>query len=355
MSDVRALESADIPAVAELFRTAMGPENELSRPWLGDFLRATLFESPWLDPEIPSLVATGDDGRIAGFIASNVRPVIVDGTRLRGACCAHLVVDESARSRALGPQLLGRYMGGPQDVTFTDTATEVVARLWRSFGGRTDGQRSTGFMIVLRPGPWALAVGRARVQGRRAPGLATVPALPFHVGGARLTGHREPEAGPPAETEALTAAGLVEHRAAILKGVRVHLDYDEAYVRWLFDRLDSRYATSVVVRKLVRRGGRAVGWFVYVHDPGGPARVLQIAARERDTDAVVDALLGDARERGATVVTGRLEPQLAEALRKRWAVLGFDARTLVHAKDTAVLEAVATGPTLLTRFDGEWW
>ena len=47
MSDVRALESADIPAVADLFRAAMGPENELSRPWLADFLRATLLESPW--------------------------------------------------------------------------------------------------------------------------------------------------------------------------------------------------------------------------------------------------------------------------------------------------------------------
>jgi hypothetical protein len=27
----------------------------------------------------------------------------------------------------------------------------------------------------------------------------------------------------------------------------------------------------------------------------------------------------------------------------------------VHAKDNDVLEAVSTGPTLLTRFDGEWW
>ena len=112
MSDVRALESADIPAVADLFRAAMGPENELSRPWLADFLRATLLESPWLDPEIPSLVATGDDGRISGFIASNVRPVVVDGTRMRGACCAHLVVDEGARSRAVGPQLLAATWAG---------------------------------------------------------------------------------------------------------------------------------------------------------------------------------------------------------------------------------------------------
>jgi hypothetical protein len=355
MSDVRPLDGEDIPAVADLFRVAMGPENDLSRPWLADFLRETLLESPWNDPEIPSLVATNDDGSIAGFIASNVRPMVVDGKRLRSACCAHLVVDEGARSRAIGPQLLGRYMGGPQDVTFTDTATEVVARMWRSFGGRADGQRSTGWMIVLRPGPWALAIGRARVQGDRAPGLVAVPALPFHVAGSRLTGHTEPEQGPPGETEPLTAAGLVEHQASILKGVRAHLDYDETYVRWLLGRLDSLYATGVVVRKLVRRGGKAVGWFIYVHDAGGPARVLQIAARERDTDAVVEALAGDARERRATVLSGRLEPHIAEALRKRWAVLGFDARTLVHAKDLDVLEAVSTGPTLLSRFDGEWW
>lgn len=355
MSDVRPLDGADIPAVADLFRAAMGPDNELSRPWLADFLRETLLESPWVDPEIPSLVATGDDGAITGFIASNVRPVVVDGRRLRGACCAHLVVDQGARSRAVGPQLLGRYMGGPQDVTFTDTATEVVARMWRSFGGRADGGRSCGWMLVLRPGPWTLAVGRARVQGHRAPGLATVPALPFHIGGSRLTGHHEPEAGPPVETGPLTPAVLMEHRDGILKGVRVHLDYDEGYLSWLFARLDALYATSVVVRRLVRRGGKPVGWFVLVHHPRGPARVLQVAARERDTDAVVEALVGAARERGVTVLNGRLEPNLAEALRRRWAVLGFDARTLVHAKEHAVLEAISTGPTLLTRLDGEWW
>jgi hypothetical protein len=354
MSDVRPLDPADVPAVADLFRAAMGPENPLSRPWLADFLRETLFDSPWADPEIPSLVAT-DDGAITGFIASNVRPVIVDGQRMRGACCAHLVVDEGARSRAVGPQLLGRYMGGPQDLTFTDTATEVVARMWRSFGGRSDGQRSTGWMLVLRPGPWALAVGRARVRGRRAPGLATVPALPFHIGGTRLTGHREHEAGPPVETEPLSPALLLEHMGAILKGVRVHLDYDEAYLTWLMRRLDALYATSVVVRRLVRRGGRPVGWFVFIHDPGGPGRVLQIAARERDTDAVVEALVGDARERGVTVLTGRLEANLVEPLRRRWAVLGFDARALVHAQDLKVLNALASGPSLLTRLDGEWW
>jgi hypothetical protein len=355
MSDVRPLDSADIPAVADLFRVAMGPENQLSRPWLADFLRETLFHTPWLDPEVPSLVATGEDGSIRGFIASNVRHVMVDGKRLRAACCAHLVVDENARSRALGPQLLGRYMGGPQDLTFTDTATEVVARMWRSFGGRADGQRSTGWMLVLRPGPWAVAVARARVQGRRAPGLATVPALPFHIGGSRLTGHVAPEAGPPVETQPLSAAALVEHKAAVLKGVRVHVDYDEPYVTWLFARLDALYATSVVVRRLVRIGGKPVGWFVYVHDPGGPGRVLQIASRERDNDFVVEALVSDARERGVTVLAGRLEPGIAEPLRRRWAVLGFDARTLVHAPDQAVLEAVTTGPSLLTRLDGEWW
>jgi hypothetical protein len=246
-------------------------------------------------------------------------------------------------------------MGGPQDLTFTDTATEVVARMWRTFGGRADAGRSTGWMLVLRPAPWAVAVGRARVQGRRAPGLATVPALPFHIGGPRLTGHREVDTGPPVVTEALTAATLMEHKDSILKGVRVHLDYDETYVSWLLGRLDSLYAASVVVRKLVRRGGKPVGWFVYVHDSGGPGRVQQIASRERDTDAVVEALIADARERGVTVLSGRLEPNIVEPLRKRWAVLGFDARTLVHAQDTAVLEAHATGPSLLTRLDGEWW
>jgi hypothetical protein len=283
--------------------------------------------------------------------------VRVDGERLRGACCAHLVVDPDARSQAIGPQLLGRYMGGPQDLTFTDTATEVVARMWRTFGGRSDGLRSTGWMLVLRPAAWAAAIARARVQKVRPQGLVNVPALPFHAGGTRLTGHAdaEPEAGPPTTTEELTPAAMVEHLPGVLRGTRMYVDYDEPYATWLFDRLARLYSTATIVRRLVRRGPKPVGWFVVAHDAAGPARVLQVAARERDADAVVGALVADARERGAMVLTGRMEPQLVEPLRRRWAVLGFEARALLHARTPGVLDAIASGPALLSRLDGEWW
>src|SRR4051812_32715666 len=120
MSGVRALDPADVPAVADLFRAAMGPDNPLSRPWVGEFLTETLFGSPWVDPEIPSLVATDDDEQVVGFIASNVRHVRVDGEERRASCCAHLVVATGSRSRATGPQLLSRWMAGPQDLSFTD-------------------------------------------------------------------------------------------------------------------------------------------------------------------------------------------------------------------------------------------
>ena len=79
----------------------------------------------------------------------------------------------------------------------------------------------------------------------------------------------------------------MEHRGCVLKGVKVHLDYDEAYVALALRARGVALRDVRVVRKLVRRGGKPVGWFVYVHDPGGPARVLQVASRERDTDAVV--------------------------------------------------------------------
>jgi hypothetical protein len=246
-------------------------------------------------------------------------------------------------------------MAGPQDLSYTDSATDVVARMWRTFGGRADPLRTCGWMLVLRPAAWTAAVGRARISGARPMGLATVPALPFHLAGSRLTGHVQADAGPAATSEPLTPAALVEHLPAIVKGFRLHLAYDEAYSAWTLRQVAALYPQATVVPRLVRRGGRPVGWYVLVHDPAGPGRVLQLGARERDVDAVVGALVADARERGVAVLTGRLEPDLVEPLRRRWAVVGFDARALVHARDPAVLDALAGGPALLSRLDGEWW
>lgn len=317
------------------------------------FFAASLFDGPWADPELPSWVAVDDDDAVIGFLAVHARRMRVGERPIRVACCSHLVVAERHRAGAAGAMLLRRCMGGSQDLTISDTAIEVVARLWRAFGGHVDITRSLEWMHVLHPG----ALGR-RLVGR---GLRRqtvnrddlpVPGLPAHLAAGlvrRLRVEEDPEVSGAPIAPAEAAALLPD----LLRGVRLRPDYDEAYLGWLLGRLGER--GGEVVHRLVRRGGRPVGTYVYVVRPGGAGRVLQVAADARSADAVVGELLGDARRRGCTLLSGRFEPHLYEPLRRRKTAIGVGERHVVYSRAPDVLAALHGESALVTRLDGEWW
>jgi hypothetical protein len=86
--------------------------------------------------------------------------------------------------------------------------------------------------------------------------------------------------------------------------------------------------------------------------------VLCIAAAATDADAVVGELVSDARRRGTAVISGRLEPHLDDAVRRRPAVLSLAQQPIVHARDPEVLAALGSSVSLLTELDlvdCEWW
>ena len=318
------------------------------------FLAATLLDNPWADPELPSLVAEDAGGAIAGFIASQPRRLRIDGRPARAVLCSHLVVVPDARTTPpLGVQLVRRLLGGPQDLTWSDTGVEVVTRLFQMAGGHADHLRAADWMLVLRPARWAAELARGGLRDRHV-GRGVMPAggLPVQAAGRRLVrrAHPPPEEG--LETEVLQPAGAVEHLAAATERTRLHVDYDA-------EQLTSCLALmalggGAVIARLVRRRGRAIGWFVVEH-VGATYRVLQIVSGDRHAPAVLDALLADARDRGVAVVSGRLEPHLHRALAPRLPVIGLSRSPIIHARNPDVREAVGAGSALLTRLDGEWW
>jgi hypothetical protein len=219
-------------------------------------------------------------------------------------------------------------------------------------GGSTVPLSSIGWVRVMRPWRFTGAYLRGRRITPRPPtGGRLLGALdPVSI---KLLGRLSPPPpAPSTTTEPMTPAGLVEHLPAIADRLRLHLDYDERYVAWLLRELAAITGLGTPVARLVRGGGgRVLGWYVYCLVPGGISRVLQIAAADQRFGPVLDDLLHHAWSYGSARLIGRLQAPLAA----RRTILHHSSAALAASRDEQILGAIATGRSLLTRLDGEWW
>jgi hypothetical protein len=358
VSGIRPLERGDIARVASLYELVARSGTRTPPPGLGPHFEATLFEHPWVDPEIPSLVSEDAGGNVTGFLASHVRRMRLGERVIRVGCSGHVVTEPEARSGAIGLFLMRHYQSGPQELTFTDTAGDPVRRMWESLGGETSQLNCVGWVRVFRPAAFAADIAsRRREPGRieRAtrPLQSVVDA--FGVGLARGA-LRPPE--PDGSTEQLTPALVAEHLPGVVRQFDLAPAYaDEQFFGWLLTEVAAVRTRGELVARLVRGSdGRVRGWFVYYLPSEGTAQVLQVATSERDATDVLDALLHDAFSKGACAAQGRVEGHLSRALAERRCLLhraGYLA--LIHARDAELLHAVQAGRALLTRLEGEWW
>jgi hypothetical protein len=356
MTGIRPLLREDLPAVASLYEQLARSGRDTPPAPLAGYLARTTLDAVWADPEIPPLVAEASDGRVIGFLGSYPRRLRLDGRALRVGCSGHLVADPA--TPGIGALLTRAYLRGPQDLTITDGATDLMRRMWRQLRGRVRTAPSFAWYRVLRP--TSAVAAHLGDRGRTVPGP-----LRAAGGGVDALVRRLPRVGarpaaapdPEVTGEPLTVEALVEQMAEAPRHWRLHPDYDADHLRALFTELDTvAPARGEVVRTLVRgRGGRVIGWYVAFAPRGGIVQVQQLASTTPDPGPVLDHLLADADARGAAAVSGRLEPSLAEAVRERRCLIRPAAWALADAQDPGVLAALDADDTLLTRLDGEWW
>jgi hypothetical protein len=334
-------------------------------------LAGLLLESPWSDPELPSLVAV-DGGQIIGFTGVQVRRMRFDGRPILGVHSGHGVVSPDRRGGATGALLIGRALSGSQYLTWSDGASDPVAAVFRTFGGQLDHSRACDWMLVLRPARWLSSVTRAVVQRsarERAALRSLVPvgALPFQAVSSGLMRRALPESAVRAKLDAragaeitgedASAATIVEHLPALNKGLRLWVDYDKEYLEHLFGLVRNFHGLDSfkgpLFCRLVRRGDRPIGWYAYVARSGGASRVLHLQATKREPEAVLSELISHARAQGSAALAGRAEPHLYPALRHRLAVLGYARQPMIVAKDPELAAVIATSSAVVTRLDGD--
>lgn len=349
MAEIRALSTADLPEVTALVEARL-PGWTYGHPLLFE----SLLEHPWTDPELPSLVAVDEAGAVIGFMGAYVRRLRLGDRTLRGVCCSHLVVADDPRVGLAGTLLLRRMLLGPQDVSWTDSATDTVVRMWAGFGGYVDNARSADWMLVLRPLRWLPRTVASRARGGR-PGRDEVPvgALPFQALGARLLPDAFPALGTGVEGRDADSTEIAAVLPELSRKLKLWVDHDEAHLESLFGVV--RRALGSLVTRIVYREGRPIGWYAYVSRPGGVSRVLHLCALPADSDDVLGEVVQHARAGTSAVITGRAEPHLRHALQHRFAVLGFARQPVLHVRDVEIRALLATDAALMSHLEGEWF
>lgn len=350
---IRPLEGEDLAQVTELYDRVVRRGSGVPPPGLVPYFERTLLDQPWADPEIPSLVFEGGDDRILGFLGSHVRRVAIDGRHIRMGCSGQLVTEPGERHLGIGARLLASYLAGPQDLTITDGATEVVSGIWNRLGGSTMHPGSTVWTRLFRP--WRVVgnmwLGRHSDQRYRRVARTAWPLLDRPT--MRMTG---PSSSPPGViAEELTPGTMLEHGRDLLGDAALSVEYDEPFLEWLFREMAAVRTRGTLTLRLLRTEARVLGWYIAYMKAAGTSQVVQVTARRGQHGTVLDRLFADAWDAGTDALEGRLEPGLFEPISRRRCWIHFGARALVHSRDSEVLAAISLGKSALTRLDGEWW
>lgn len=362
MSRIRPFVAADVAAVAALFQKIFLDPSVPAPPGLAAYVRSLYLDVAEGETDIPSLVHVDEAGKITGFIGVDTLSMRYGDRVLSAAICGSLMVEDHDGDPMAGARLLKAFLAGPQDISLSETASEVSMRMWTSLRGIALAQYSLDWVRVLRPGSFALNVAANRFGPVRL--LA-----PLGRGADRLLGLRRKDDGlhwSGMARERPVPGGLVVREvdaAAFAALVEPLTEQFALRPQWRAGQLDDILADArlkppygdFVLCAVETRDARPVGAFAYHLRPGHIGRVLQVLARPGQAGAVIDCLIGDAFRRGASALRGRTQPALLDAMLGRRIAFVNAASTVVHSRDAALVQACRNGELFFNGLAGEHW
>jgi len=358
MGEIRPFTEEFSSDAADLYLRSMrgqpGRHSEALRKYFGHIFLC----NPWVAPDITPLVYL-DKGKLVGFLCVIPRTMEFRGRLIRVAVTSQLMVDSAVHRGIPGLELLRHVLKGPQDMSYTDGAADVVGTIWTAAGGHIARLYCLNWSRVLRPletgrglldrggGSWRVLKGIS--------GLATMPG-DFVLSKLPLGLFR-----PPSSSCATRPVSARELLACIQEiGWREPLKpvYETTSFIWMMSEAAQAH-TQGDLRMVTVQDPKGVicGWFAYWAKRGGAAYVLQIGVRRRDQfDLTLLALLRDAWDAGCAVVKGQAIPQFLTHLTRQHCLFRQpDACVLVHSRDSDLVNVVRTGEAAISRLDGECW
>ncbi|MDE1159538.1 MAG: hypothetical protein PW791_14940 [Neorhizobium sp.] len=361
MGTIRPFRDEDAESVAALFQRIFRRGGASDCGALADYLLELYKNGPTSSAEIPSLVHISDRGILSGFIGLNTLSMRWHDRPLKVALCSTVMVDPTEKDALAAAKLMKAARTGSQDFSFSETASDVSLRMLRTVGGKSLPQHSFDWVRFVSPATAAVEMAR-----RRLPMLtATLPIAKLIDRRLRARRQRMPRwlampnpVRPPAgfETRAIDPAEFAGIFLALTARFAVRPDWSaEEIARLVREAMAKPAFGTPVLAAVYDRNQRPAGAFLYHVRENGTARVIQMVASEHQTGAVLDALIADAAGRGASVVRGRTQPFMMNAILTRRIPLFNVASSAYHCREPELAAVLANGDCFLNGLVGEQW
>ena len=354
-AEIRECEPDDLPLVASLFQRILRHGEKCNVPRLASYLNELFFEHPWSDPDLASLVSTTSNGTVNGFIGVLPVRMAYHDVPVRAALASSLMVEKSGNDDLIGVRLLRRFLGGPQDLSVTDTANQLSRRLWECLGGSLSTQYSMEWFRILRPAEGALALA-----------LEHWPmAAPLHVVTRMIDSlwsisKRRPfsiEAHDPSIRHvSLDIGEAIELIPSFAADYELRPSWRSDELLWFLQHAQRKERHGLLIaRRVIARNGTTLGCYLYYGRPGKVALVLQILSRRHYADMVFKALLSDAYGLGCTVVRGQSQPEMLAALLQNRCIFRRGPAVMAQSRNAELSSSIRTGSAWITGLAGESW
>lgn len=364
MSNIRTAGPGDADAIARLFCDVFRNGSSADE----DQLRAYL-EKLYLHPEdnggIGSLVHETSSGDISGFLGGYAAPMVFENKRLLAAICGSFMVKDPKGEPLTAPRLMKVFLNGPQDLSLSETASEVSHTMWTKLGGITLPDYSWTWHRSLRPTNYLLTVSSARSNLLKAAFPVIKPVTNF-LDSSLLK--RNAHAG-----KSWLALGQPKNQSADLVTPIDHSTFiglfekctDRFSPRPAFHKTqllqlldDSKQKSKIGPMEVAKINGKRnepIGMLIYHKGHDRVFRVLQMLSLPKAESQVLEAVLNYANWSGAVAVTGRTQPNFIPEILGRRIFLSNHNATVVHSRDSEIVAAYIRGKGFANGLVGEYW
>lgn len=359
MGAVRSLTEADLPGLAQLFAKVFHNRPSEASASLKAYLSLLYLPAAESGGGIESKVYVTDAGAIAGFCGVNELAMTIGSRTIRAAVCSSLMVDPTLTDATAAGRLMRTIRQGPQEFSFSETASAVSVTMWKGLRGTVLPLHSLDWLRIFEPLQFALSLARQRLPALSllAPVLSPIDAM-----------MRKSKATPAAwRLSSNENTSQFDVRSPDLTEVAEHVRRFAAQYRlapaWPPGVLERQIsdATSKSLLGPMTSGivtspeGRAIGLFIYHGQRGRVGRVMQLLALPDQAGIVLDRMFAHAHAAGLVGLRGRSDPAVLDAARDRHLIFTSRASTVVDSRDPEILDALASGSVLLHGLAGETW